>query len=159
MNIFILDEDPGLAAIYQCDKHVVKMCLETAQIMSTVLDGPYKPTHIHHPCVKWAAENATNMDWLCVYGVYLCQEYERRYEKQHKCLNVIRSLGGPVIREKLPPGDLTPFVQCMPDIYRCGDPVIAYRRYYHSKTFATWKHSLIPHWWQDTSYLINTEIS
>jgi len=28
MNIFILDEDPKVAARMQCDKHVVKMIVE-----------------------------------------------------------------------------------------------------------------------------------
>lgn len=35
MNIFILDEDPKLAAEYHCDKHIVKMILESAQMKST----------------------------------------------------------------------------------------------------------------------------
>ena len=51
MNIFYLDPDPVAAAQMQCDKHVVKMALETAQILSTVLGGPYKPTHAKHPSV------------------------------------------------------------------------------------------------------------
>lgn len=61
MNIFRLDNDPISAAIYQCDKHVVKMCLETAQLLSTthrVLDGEeaspvlYKATHKNHPSAR-----------------------------------------------------------------------------------------------------------
>ena len=42
MNLFVLDEDPVLAARYQCDKHVVKMIVETAQLLSTahrLIDG------------------------------------------------------------------------------------------------------------------------
>ena len=35
MNIFILDENPKIAAEYHCDKHVVKMILESAQMLST----------------------------------------------------------------------------------------------------------------------------
>ena len=35
MNIFILDEKPQIAAEYHCDKHVVKMILESAQMLST----------------------------------------------------------------------------------------------------------------------------
>ena len=45
MNIFILDESPVLAAQYQCDKHVVKMIVESAQMLSTahrILDGKMK---------------------------------------------------------------------------------------------------------------------
>lgn len=42
MNIFVLDSSPVLAAQYQCDKHVVKMIVESAQMLSTahrLLDG------------------------------------------------------------------------------------------------------------------------
>ncbi len=42
MNIFVLDSDPTTAAQLQCDKHVVKMIVESAQMLSTahrILDG------------------------------------------------------------------------------------------------------------------------
>ena len=42
MNIFVLNKDPVLAAQEQCDKHVVKMIVESAQMLSTahrMLDG------------------------------------------------------------------------------------------------------------------------
>ena len=42
MNIFYLDKNPKIAAQMQCDKHVVKMILESAQMLCTahrVLDG------------------------------------------------------------------------------------------------------------------------
>ena len=59
MNIFVLDYDPELAAQMQCDKHVVKMVLESTQMLHTInakheLPYTYKPTHMNHPCVKWA---------------------------------------------------------------------------------------------------------
>ena len=63
MNVFILDTNPHAAAKMQCDKHVVKMCLETAQILSTITGGPYKPTHANHPCTLWAKANRTHFNW------------------------------------------------------------------------------------------------
>ena len=42
MNVFVLDDDPVVAAQLQCDKHVVKMIVESAQMLSTIhrmLDG------------------------------------------------------------------------------------------------------------------------
>ena len=42
MNIFILDKDPMKAAMMLCDRHVPKMIVESAQMLSTVhrlLDG------------------------------------------------------------------------------------------------------------------------
>ena len=57
MNIFYLDKDPQQAAKYHCDKHVVKMILESAQMLCTVVNEisggqvtPYKSTHKNHPC-------------------------------------------------------------------------------------------------------------
>ena len=42
MNIFILDKDLQIAAQMLCDKHIPKMIIESAQMLSTVhrmLDG------------------------------------------------------------------------------------------------------------------------
>ena len=42
MNIFVLDENPVIAAKMACDKHIVKMILESAQMLCTakrVQDG------------------------------------------------------------------------------------------------------------------------
>ena len=76
MNIFILDTNPSSAAVQSCDKHVVKMVLETAQILCSALSihgiaTPYKATHVHHPFVKWTAETWGNAMWLWRYGVDL----------------------------------------------------------------------------------------
>ena len=37
MNIFYLDSDIERVVQFHCDSHVVKMCLETAQILCTAL--------------------------------------------------------------------------------------------------------------------------
>ena len=61
MNIFALDIDVQKAAEYHCDKHVVKMILESAQMISTVFDKydehqsyMLKPCFQNHPCTLWA---------------------------------------------------------------------------------------------------------
>lgn len=61
MNIFYLDKDPKLCAQYHCDKHVVKMILESAQLLCTAVNeaagkevAPYKSTHVNHPCSIWS---------------------------------------------------------------------------------------------------------
>lgn len=147
MNIFILDRDPVLAAQYQCDKHVVKMVLETAQIMSTIAGGPYKPTHAKHPCVMWARENSGNYAWLSEHAIALCCEYTRRYGKLHACQHVIALLAE--IPWSIPREDQTAFIQCMPEQYRQEDPVEAYRAYYRGDKarFATWTNREVPFWW------------
>ena len=70
MNIFHLDEDPETCAVYHCDKHVVKMILETAQMLSTAWrqsDNPpasvYKEAYLNHPMTKWVRETQYNYMW------------------------------------------------------------------------------------------------
>ena len=70
MNIFYIDTCPVKAAQMQCDKHVVKMVLESAQMLCTAHhsfwqhDVPYKPTHRNHPSAVWARSNSKHYDWL-----------------------------------------------------------------------------------------------
>lgn len=151
MNVFVLDTNPIVAAQMMCDKHVVKMVLETAQILSTITGGPYKPTHTNHPCVLWAAKNRINFSWLKRHGLALCAEYSHRYGKIHKSQPVIVNAQVP---KALSIG-ISEFVQCMPDQFKDKDPVIAYRKYYHSKAaFAAWnKGRPAPYWWGE--YVIN----
>lgn len=153
MNIFILSTNPIEAAQMQMDKHCVKMCLETAQILSTITGGPYKPTHQNHPCVLWAKANRTNFNWLVKHGLALCSEYTYRYGKRHKCQDVIEQIWNSTPENQFTIGH-TNFVQCMPDQYKHRDPTIAYRRYYHSKAdFAVWTKRPAPYWWKDETYL------
>ena len=146
MNIFILDKDPEIAATYLMDKHVVKMALETAQILSTINDGPYKRTHEGHPCVLWAGSCIGNYTWLTRHGLAICKEYTYRYDKVHKCEEVIQFLKEPY--EKILPTGFTDFVQCVPTLFRCNNAVLAYREYYATKaSFAKWTKRGTPDWW------------
>lgn len=149
MNIFVVDLDPNRAAKCLFDKHVVKMSLETAQILSTINGGPYKITHTGHPCVKWAGEAIENYSWLVRHGLALCAEYEYRFGKVHKCREVIWLLETPY--ELSLPDGATPFVQCMPDMYKHQSTTIAYQRYYASKAaIAKWTKREPPPWWLET---------
>lgn len=147
MNIFVLDEDPVLAAQYHCDKHVVKMVLETAQILSTVSGlGGYRKTHERHPCVLWAGTNQANYDWLVQLGLALGTEYTYRYDKVHKSEAVIRECAE---YDQLPAGERTQFKQCMPlHLIAYKDPVRGYRDYYmkEKRHFCTWKRRTKPEW-------------
>lgn len=153
MNIFALDKEPATAAAYHCDKHVVKMILETAQLLCTahtVLDRvamPYKPTHVNHPCAVWARSSSLNYDWLWMLGYELCREYTRRYQRTHACEVVIRRACSEPPRY-LRAGCQLPFPQCMPDEYKSDDAVLAYRAYYRGEKsyFARWRHSPEPEW-------------
>ena len=86
MNIFILDEDPVVAAQAQCDKHVVKMVLESAQMLSTThrLLGEnhqvfYKTVHKNHPCTVWTRRSSGNYLWHLEHWTALCDEYRHLY--------------------------------------------------------------------------------
>tara|TARA_B100001250_G_C19784474_1_gene783452 strand:+ start:1355 stop:1816 length:462 start_codon:yes stop_codon:yes gene_type:complete len=151
MNIFVLEDDPIKSAQSQCDKHVVKMILETAQMLCTVahrqgFDAPYRATHGKHPCTVWTGESKENWDWLIKHGMALCEEYTERYGKIHKTQQHIEwckslSIG-------LPSKGLSPFAQAMPTQYRNKCAIQAYRAYYKGEKsgFATWKRNK-PKWW------------
>lgn len=145
MNIFFVDRDPVAAAQMLCDKHVVKMALETAQILSTVMGGPYRPTHRNHPSVLWAAEQPA---WVFAHFEGLLAEYTHRYGRQHKCSTIIHQL--PLLPEATrwvdPP-------QCMPDQFKQSDTVAAYRAYYlgDKARFARWTRRAPPDWFTSES--------
>lgn len=132
MNIFVLDQTALLSAQYQCDKHVVKMVLESAQLLSSVYEpgkGPYKRTHYNHPCAIWARTCYENWVWLLFHADALSKEYTYRYGRVHACDSIIGQMA--LNQPYLPAiGHMTPFAQCMPDIYKNPDPVVAYRNYY-----------------------------
>lgn len=151
MNIFVLHKEPEKAAHMACDQHVVKMILETAQMMCTVVasyghNTPYRPTHAKHPCTIWAGRSRANWDWLVEYGMELCEEYTKRYGKTHKSQSVIERCA--MTHIDLPNIPRTPFAQAMPEQYRNECAVTAYRAYYHGEkaAFATWK-TQTPDWW------------
>ena len=133
MNIFVLDLDPVIAAQMQCDKHVVKMVLESAQLLCAPFEpgtAPYKRTHYNHPCALWAREDINNYLWLLAHAYALADEYRYRYGKTHKCLNVIDWCVANTNKLRLRYAGLTPFAQAMPVQYKNIDPVVAYRAYY-----------------------------
>ena len=188
MNIFILDEDQKLAAKYHCDKHVIKMILESAQLMSTAIniksnnnvDNLYKTTHINHPCSKWTRESKQNFDWLLELFNQLCIEYTNRYKKIHKCqsmLNIFKQHS-----HLFPNIGRTPFVLAMPEQFKSeydgfdynhgfqktNYAVSAYRIYYAASKykFAKWTkwHTYselqnCPYWWNVyRSYVITNNL-
>jgi hypothetical protein len=158
MNIFVLSEDPQQAARDQCDKHVVKMPLETAQMLCTALrqhgcdDVPYKSAHAKHPCTLWTAACRDNFLWLVEHGLELCAEYTRRYGKVHASQAVIVVASD--LSKTIPTGALTSFAQAMPDQYKHESAVEAYRSYYKNEkaAIATWRYSTTPPWWQTDSH-------
>ena len=174
MNIFILDECPVQSAQMQCDKHIVKMPLETAQMLCSVWHRhgqgdkvPYREVHKKHPCTLWTGDSLLNYDWLWKHGMELCFEYTRRYNKIHKCQQVIMdiSLSDCVLGFDNMSRNITPHPQCMPDEYKEQDgffspevaSVRAYRKYYvnDKKDIAKWnKGRDAPDWYTNKKYRI-----
>lgn len=154
MNIFVLDLEPKKCAEYHCDKHIVKMILETAQLLSTVcrsfgIDYGYKLTHKNHPCSIWLRESYKNVEWLWKLGIELCHEYQKRYKKQHKSFNIIQYTPLNDLYEIMENKDkMTNFKLAMPDQYKTDDPVLSYRQYYinEKKNIAKWKFTETPDW-------------
>lgn len=137
MNIFVLHEDPQIAASLHCDVHVVKMILETTQILCTVrhLSGNpvpegYKPTHTSHPCTKWAMESVGNYRWLHNLLTVLHWVYEHRYEKTHASKRLMLPLIG---ASCIPAGPRTPFIFCGPESCIRESVVESYRALYRLK--------------------------
>lgn len=155
MNIFILDNDPKVAAKYLCDKHLIKMILESAQLLCSPYHpgvAPYKRTHFNHPCSKWVRESEGNYRWLISHALSMCDEYTMFYKKTHKCEAVIKWCEDNIDKIKFIEKSMTPFAQAMPDQYKKTDAVAAYRDYYskEKRSMAAWKNGRIPpRWWNE----------
>lgn len=156
MNIFVVDENPIIAAQQLCNKHVIKLILEGAQLLATahhVLEedeapeGIYKATHINHPCSIWARETDSNYRWLYLHTKALAEEYTFRYNRVHATKKMLTPLHDSP--RGIPEGPLTPFRMAMPDQYKSDNPVESYRQYYINEKarFAKWKVRQPPEWW------------
>ena len=148
MNIFHLHKDPKIAARMQCDKHVVKMVLETAQMLSTAArakghDIGYKTAYPNHPMTLWVSESPHNYAWAAIHGLELAREYTKRYKKRHKSQDIIEPLW------RLKKGvstKCTPPPLCMPDKYKTNNYIQSYRNYYYfeKKRFAKYTYRIMP---------------
>ena len=175
MNIFQVDSDPRIAAKLLVDKHVVKMILETCQLLSTahrVIDGVqvndksktgrnvkrwilpdgrndtlYAATHINHPSSVWVRQSNNNYNWLYAHLVALLAEYTYRYNKVHKCAGMVDDLRVPPFN--IPLGPLTQATPAMPDEYKVlNDSVASYRNYYNGakQKLFKWTKRSPPEW-------------
>ena len=184
MNIFHLHKDPVICAEMHIDKHVVKMPIEYAQLMSTahrMLDGEmylgktennrkikrwrlnderesilYKASHINHPSAIWVRQSIEN--YYQMYKLYMATlaEYTYRYGKIHGSTKPSIALIRPP--KNIPKVKGTQLPQCMPEMCKVKfNPILAYRNYYivEKNSFASWKNREIPEWFQ-TKDIMNT---
>lgn len=176
MNIFAVDTDPIKAAHVLPDKHVTKMILESAQMISIVYSPHYwdigevnkvdgtpfntvKGAFKNHPCTKWAAKEYHNCAWLIQHSLGLCGEFYRRYGKLHRLTGSLfetkklfhREVGENITCWKW----VDEFARAMPDEIKFDtsiDDVEAYRRYLNTKEWAYYNYlrnpSRRPDWLQ-----------
>lgn len=154
MNIFLLDYDSKKAVEYLANTHVVKMTLETSQVLCSPFEpgsAPYRRTHYNHPCCVWARESYDNYMWLIDYGMAIASEYTHRYGKRHKSQDVIEWCNLHAYSLTLPTIGLTPFKLAMPEKYHHSDPVKAYRDYYVGEKagIAKWTNRNVPYWFKE----------
>ena len=174
MNIFYLDSNPVKSAELHCDKHVVKMIIEYAQLMSTahrVLDGDlyedrtannhrikrwrladsnmegvvYKASHINHPSAIWTRESDANYQFVYDMFVALCDEYTYRYGRVHLTEQKLKDLLQHTPTNIASKTFVEP-PQAMPDDVKTTNAVDAYQNYYrvYKKDFAKWTDRQIP---------------
>jgi len=176
MNIFYLHKNAKENAKMHCDKHVVKMCTEYAQLLSTahrVLDGEwytalsknnrkinrwlfndyreekiYQGAYVNHPCTVWVRESKANYSLLFNLYSELLAEYNYRYGKIHGASKPLDCLMFPP--DNILDLPLSELPQCMPDYCKIADkPLDAYRKYYinEKNSFAKWKCRETPEWY------------
>lgn len=156
INIFYLDRDIEKCVQYHNDKHVVKMILEYAQLLSSVhhMSNPnataelpflYKLTHKNHPDAIWARSSIYNYEYLVSLAILLGEEYTFRYGKVHKSIGVVERLPIP----NLPEVPFTEPPKCVHDDFKgITDTVEAYREYYKrdKRDFCVWTKRQLPEW-------------
>ena len=179
MNIFVTDSDPIQSAQNLPDKHIVKMPLETCQMLSIIYsdwyygvgklyksDGtPYRTSHgafRNHPCTQWAVANQYNLAWLIMHGLALCDEYTLRYDKVHTCQDVIHQavrIYNACFDDSVTQSfhKVTSFTRAMPEYLKFDttiDTITAYKRYLNTKSWLASNYLRIPS--RKPSFIITT---
>ena len=137
MNIFHLHKDPKTCAKYHCDKHVVKMILETGQMLSTAYrrhfgdnDDLYQTAYPRHPMTVWVGNSGGNFSWTMKLLEHLLEQYTLRYNKIHTTSRIFNLLNTKHIYWKDLTGDFLDPPLCMPDDCKRDCYIFSYRKYY-----------------------------
>ena len=153
MNIFYVDHDPVKCAEYHVDRHVVKMIVEYAQLMSTAHrildnnDNVYQATHVNHPSTIWTRKTTSNYEWLFQLWTCLLDEYAYRYGRKHATSKLYPILFN--APRNIAQGEFTQPTPAMPDEYKVlNDSIASYRAFYtHAKKhLLSWKKRNPPQW-------------
>ena len=149
MNIFYLDKCPDKAARLQYNKHVVKMILESAQMLCTahhcygdkdqVENVPYKQAHLNHPSTIWTRRSKSTYMWLYNHMIALGDEYKKRYGKTHLSITKCKDFLA-IPPRHIQGDDWCQPPQAMPDEYKTDCSIQAYWNYYIGE-----KHVVVNH--------------
>ena len=158
MNIFHLHKDPKTCAEYHCDKHVVKMILETGQMLSTAYRRHFHECHYYgvdlyktaypkHPMTIWVGDRGENFKWTMELLKHLLDQYELRFNKVHSTSRIFYLLDKRYKYWRELKGSFSEPPQCMPDKCKHPDYITAYRIYYvnEKKDFAKYTKVATPH--------------
>lgn len=156
MNIFYLHDNPYGAARYMHDRHVVKMILETAQMLSTAhrmyghvefcdKHGFYRSAYVNHPSTRWCRASVQHYQWCYQHFVALIDEYHFRFntKRPHRCEAFLIPFA--LCPKDIPDNGFTPPPQCMPKKYKHECTVTAYRQYYTATKQFT--RNGLPNYW------------
>ena len=158
MNIFAVSGDVQTGEIdwvqsgkEQDNYRVVKMILESCQILSTVLNeqglkAPYRSFNPKHPSCLWAAESSANFENLMILALSMIEEYTERFGKSHKCTKVLEQILDLYNPSLFPRQESTPLRLAVPECFRGDNPIIAYRKFYASKPRMRYPKDKIPSW-------------
>lgn len=144
MNIFVTDSCPKKCAEFLDNKRVIKLTLESAQLLSTALrvngysnNDIYKISYLNHPSSKWTRATRGNYEWLLAHFKALCEEYTRRTGKTHASSKLL-----PVFEANahlIPAGERMPFSNNARNLTKGvdftheKDVTIAYQKYLNAR--------------------------
>ncbi len=160
MNIFYTDKNPRKAAMHLDNKRLIKMILESCQIMCSVLNqkglqSPYKSTHLKHPSILWVNESSANFQYLIDYTEALLEIYENKFQKIHKCKQVLKEIKEIFKEEIFQNHKITPIKPAINapieieehyhlNILKFQNPILAYRIFLANKKNLNYKGLKIP---------------
>jgi hypothetical protein len=154
---------------YHVNQHVMKMPIETTQMLSTVLrerfqmDVPeegtgkiYRSAYVTHPCTRWTGASLENFVWMWFFGVALCDEFKYRYGKEHATRQVLSTIRKIMPHETQWHGSylMTDRPKCVAPEFKEFDVITAYRLQYVTKKtrLFNWTNREVPPFVQDQSW-------
>ena len=142
MNVFATSACPLASARALDDSRVIKMALESAQLLCTELGRrgykvPYRPTHANHPVTLWLRDDGA-LRWLFRHFVALCDEYAHRFGRTHKSYERVHPVAARILK-RVPEARKPSFANCARrsdldlDFTDVRPTTEAYRRYLRAR--------------------------